>query len=519
MGNLLAIDLGTSSVKVVVTSANGRVLSRGVASYPIHNPQSGFAQQDPEEWWESLRAAISQAMNAGEIARESVEAIGLTGQMHGTLLLDAHGKALTQAIIWPDRRGAQQAAEINRYFGIGRLMETAGSPAAAGFQAATLLWYKQNRPQIWSRIGKVTLPKDYLRWRLSGRFTTDPGDASSTLLFDIKRRQWSPELLEITGLIPAQLPSIAASDTISSRLSKSAAAQLGLTADIPIATGSGDVACGLLGSGLTDDQSLLLTISTGGQLALPVSEPNVDGAGRIHTFCSALESSTGSMGYFQLGAILAAGLSLRWLRDQILGDSDRLSYDDLMEMAAQVPQGADGLLFLPYIAGARTPHMDSEAKGAFLGLTVQHGRREMVRAVLEGVAMACFDAFQVLAELGAAPSEIVMAGGGARSLLWRQIIADIFGLPVRTPLVLEQSAYGAAMLAGGGIGYHTLKQAASQWPEYEQPTLPDYIKYEQYLAQYELFKTAYSAAKFDSPKVASRRRKEGIERSPNLSKE
>jgi len=497
IGNLLAIDLGTSSVKVLVTSASGEILGRGESSYPILTPASGIAEQDPDIWWRSTIDAVGQALRHLDAASNSIACIGLSGQMHGTVLLDEEGIPQVPAVIWPDQRSARQAREIAELVGFERIIHITGSPAATGFQAATIRWFQQNQPEVWNRVRKILLPKDYLKWRLTGEYSTDPSDASGTLLFDICRRSWSARLLSILEVNINQLPQVIVSDAIGGMLSKEAAEALGLTMDIPVVSGAGDVACGLIGAGVTNGNTLLLTISTGGQIALPVAGPLVDAKGRIHTFCSASEPTNDDMGYFQLGAILAAGLSLKWIREQILSDSKQIPYSRLTEWAAKSPPGSNGLIYLPYIAGERTPHMNPEAKGALLGLTIQHGREDMVRAVMEGAAMACFDAYSVLEELDASPGTIVMAGGGARSRLWRQIIADVFNLPVQSPLVREQAAYGAAILAGSGVGYHSIPQATRQWPAYDAPVEPNPQNHEQYMSLVDIYRSAYHATQIE----------------------
>jgi xylulokinase len=436
-------------------------------------------------------------MRHGEAAGNPIVCIGLSGQMHGTVFLGEDDLPLAPAVIWPDQRSIRQVAEITEIVGSERLIHIAGGPAATGFQAATIRWFQQNRPDIWNRVRKILLPKDYLQRRLTGEYHTDPSDASGTLLFDIRRRNWSTQLLDIMEVNPNQLPQVRASDAIGGTLSKEASEALGLSTDVPVVTGAGDVACGLLGAGVTNYNTLLLTISTGGPIALPVAGPVVDADGRIHTFLSAIKSTNDRAGYYQLGAILAAGHSLRWLREQILSDSEQIPYSRLTEWAAKAPAGSNGLIYLPYIAGERTPHMNPEAKGALLGLTIQHGREEMVRAVMEGVAMACFDAYSVLRDLDGSPDLIVMAGGGARSRLWRQIIADIFNLPVQSPVVREQAAYGAAMLAGSGAGYHKLPQAARQWSNYGAPIEPNPQHHEQYRSLFDIYRSAYRATQIE----------------------
>jgi xylulokinase len=290
-----------------------------------------------------------------------------------------------------------------------------------------------------------------LRWRLTGAYHTDPSDGSGALLLDVRRRDWSAEVLAALEIDVSKLPPLQPSDAVVGQLSRQAAEALGLPAGIPVVTGAADTACGALGAGIVGPQTLLLTISTGGQIVLPALNVDVDRVGRIHTFCGALAPGPNQAGWYQMAAILSAGMALRWLRDQVLGLSGEGAYRQMTAWAETAPFGANGLLFLPYLVGERTPYMDPQARGLFLGLTASHSRAELVRAVIEGVTLACYNAYQVLAELGAKPERIIMAGGGARSQLWQQIVADVFGLPVQRLEVGEQSALGALLLAGGGI--------------------------------------------------------------------
>ena len=488
---LLGIDLGTSSVKVLLTSLRGEIAGRGESSYPILSPTADRAEQDPEAWWKATIAAVGEALKSARDSDIRVRCIGLSGQMHGTVLVNGKGRPINPAVIWPDRRSKMQSREITRQVGSERLIDIAGSPVAAGFQAATVMWFQANRPDIWPLVHMVLLPKDYLRWRMTGDFATDHSDASGSLLYDLRRRQCSAELLNIVQIEQEKLPRIMASDQITGHLTKPAAADLGLAAGIPVAAGAGDVACGLIGAGVVDENDLLLTISTGGQIARPVSEPASDNLGRIHTFSGALRPGKNRSGFMHLGAILSAGRSLAWLRDQIFESNDRADFDHLERLAMASPCGSKGLLFLPYLTGERTPHMNPDTRGMFLGLTLRHGKGEIVRAVMEGVSMACYEAFAVLQELGAEPERMVMSGGGAQSPLWRQIVADTFNLPVVSPIVIEQAAYGAAILAGAGAGSHHAYEASCLWTRYHEPVHPDPISHRRYRRLLDIFRSAY----------------------------
>lgn len=486
---LLGIDLGTSSVKTALVTHEGQTVAHGHAQYPISQPQPGFAEQEPDAWWQAVCKAVRMALGAG-VAAPGVTAIGLSGQMHGTVLLGSGDRVLAPAIIWPDRRSARQVQEITAQAGLERLTALAGSPVATGFQAATLLWLKQERPQLWQQIEHVLLPKDYVRLRMTGVPATDPSDGSGALLLDVQRRDWSPDLLALAGVEAAWLPPVQPSRSVAGLLTGEAASAMGLPAGVPVVTGAADTPCSALGAGVVDPGTLLMTLSSGGQVLQPLTEVRVDALGRTHTFCSALEPEEGA-GWYQMGAILAAGLALSWLRDNVFGLSGMDAYEQISSWAGEIPPGARGLLFLPYLSGERTPHMNPDARGVLLGLASQHGQKEIARAVLEGVTFACYDAFSVLAELGAQPDVVALAGGGAASHVWQQIVADVFGLPVRPLAVREQSALGAAILAGAGLEWFDAADAARVWAKYGAEVEPDAERHAVYQEAFGLFRAAY----------------------------
>ena len=496
MPHLLGIDLGTSSVKVVLVGEDGQVDGLGSAEYPILQPQPGIAEQDPQEWWRAVIAAVRQAVSSAK-GNVQVQAIGLDGQMHGTVFLDETAQPLTPAVIWPDQRTGHQVQEITEMVGAQRLIEITGSPIAAGFQAATVRWFQQERPDIWGMTRWVQLPKDYLRWRLTGQFASDPSDACSTLLLDARTRTWSAELLSLLEIDPDKLPPVQPSISVAGNLQPGVAAELGLPPGIPVITGAGDTASSVLGAGVTQPDTLLLNISTGGQLVQPVFDLELDYAGRIHTFCTALEPGTLQAGWYKLGGILSAGLALRWLRDNLFALQGEQAYERMTAWAEGVPLGADGLIFLPHLVGERTPYMNPNARAMFLGLTLGHGQPHLVRAVMEGVGLAFYQAYGALTESGVPPRRIVLAGGGARSPLWRQIMADIFDLPVQRLQIVEQSAMGAALLAGAGIGRFDAAAQAQEWAAYDPPVEPLDENHIRYLEMADRFQDAYNAHQDD----------------------
>ncbi len=491
---LLGIDLGTSSVKVILTSLSGRILAASSREYPINHPAPGFAEQDADAWWQATVAAIHSVIGKTDQS-VNILAIGLSGQMHGTVMMDDRDQALAPAIIWPDQRSGRQVQEITERIGADRLIDITGSPVATGFMAASVRWVQQEQPDLWAKVRHLLLPKDYIRFRLTGNYATDASDGSGALLLDVKSRQWSGDLLDGLNIAPELLPPVRPSHSNAGTLATAAAKTLKLLPGIPVVTGAADTACSALGTGAVDAGSLLLTISTGGQLVLPISDVAVDRLGRIHTFCSALPSEPGQAGWYQMGAMLSAGMALRWLRDRILGMGGDDAYTRMTNWAAKAPVGANGLIFLPYLVGERTPHMNPNARGMFYGLTWQHGRDEFVRAVMEGVTFACFDGYQVLAELGARPERIILAGGGARSELWQQMVADVFGLPVQPFHAADQSAKGSVLLAGAGIGAFDLVTTARRWASYGDPVEPSLQRHARYQEIFPEFQAVYQRNK------------------------
>lgn len=481
---ILGIDLGTSSVKAAIFDVKAECIASASAPYETLHRHPGYAEQRPDDWWRATCAAVRVALGKVNV---SVNAIGISGQMHGTVLLHADG-SWDDAIIWQDRRSAAQAAAITREIGAEQLIALTGSPLAAGFQAATLRWLAENQPERLAAAAKILLPKDWLRWRMTDELNTDPSDAVGTLLFRPGSDFWSEPLLEAAGISEEQLPDVRSPTDVAGWLTEDAAAEMGLPEDLPVIVGAADTPCALLASGVFEETTMLLNLSTGGQLCLPQSWHKFDETGRTHTFRSAFPSES-DIGWYQMGATLAAGMALRWLREQALATS--LSYDELVRSAADVAVGAEGLLFLPYLVGERTPHMDPFARAAFLGLGDHHDQRHMVRAVLEGATFAAYDAYLAMREATFAPQRIVLAGGGSRSPLWRQIVADVFGLPVAPLVANEQSALGAALLAGEALRWWKAIEQTLDCVHYEQDVLPNADAHLRYMQLHPLFQQAY----------------------------
>jgi xylulokinase len=444
---LMGVDLGTSSTKTALMDASGRILALAAREYPVDTPRPGWAEQDPEAWLAAALETMAEALFRAQVAAEEVAGIGLSGQMHGTVCLDRHGRALRPAIIWADQRSGEQVSRVYRELGAKHLGAWTGNPLATGFMLASWLWLRDEMPEVARATAHLLLPKDYLRYRLTGELGGEPSDGSSTLLFDPVGRRWSTPLLEALGIDPALLPPIRESAEVAGGLRAELAVRTGLRAGTPVVFGGSDQALQALGHGVVVPGIVSCTIGTGGQLFAPAASPVYDPELRLHLFCHALPDC-----WHLEAAILAAGLSFRWLRDNVL---QGWSYADLADAAAEVPPGSEGLFFLPYLAGERTPHMDPQATGALVGLTLRHGREHMARAVMEGVVFALRQGLDLmLGQVGVPADRIVASGGATSHPLWLQLQADIFDRPIHRTATVEAAAVGAALLAGVGAGVY-----------------------------------------------------------------
>jgi xylulokinase len=442
---LLGIDVGTGGTRVVLLDDAGRVLGAATAEHAeMASPQLGWAEQDPRDWWRAARAAIKECIAQTTTNADEIAAIGLSGQMHGLVMLDASGEVVRPALIWCDQRTEEECRAITDRVGAQRLIDLVANPALTGFTLPKIWWVRAHEPELWSCVRSVMLPKDYVRFKLTGARATDVADASGTLMFDVVNRRWSTEMLDASDLRAEILPEVFESPEITGRVSKDGAAASGLREGTLVVAGGGDQAAGAVGMGIVEPGNVSATIGTSGVVFAATSSPVVEPKGRIHTFCHAIPGRWHVMGVTQ-----GAGLSLRWFRDQFTGGA---SYDALMKEAAAVPAGADGLLWAPYLMGERTPHLDPNARGALVGLTAQHTRAHVIRAILEGVAFSLRDTLTIFRDLGVPVKSIRLGGGGTRSPLWQQIQADVYGMPVDLIAAEEGAAYGAALLAGVGAG-------------------------------------------------------------------
>lgn len=449
---LIGLDIGTSGAKAVVIDKNGRLMARAGQEYPIQMPFPGWAEQNPEDWAAAALSCIRSAVREAGIGPHEAAAIGLAGQMHSLVCLDARGEPLRPAILWADQRSGGQVKRLTEQIGINNLAEWTGNPLASGFMLASWVWLLENEPSSAASTRWLMLPKDYVRYVLTGAIGTEPGDASSTLLFDPHTLSWSKPILELAGLDEGRLPPVFPSSSVAGGLRPEAAEACGLTAGTPVIFGSSDVSLQALAQGVVEPGIVSCTIGTGGQLFAPVNAPRHDPLLRLHLFCHAVPST-----WHHEAAILSAGLALRWLRDQIWPGSD---FAGLADGAAEVESGLDGLFFLPFLVGERTPYMDTNLRAAFIGLGLRHRNAHLVRAVMEGVVFELRQGLDLLLSLGTQAEFLLATGGAVRHPLWLQLQADIFNRPIHVSKVDEATARGAAVLAGIGAGLYQDAQDA-----------------------------------------------------------
>jgi xylulokinase len=446
MALVLGIDVSTTATKAILIDRAGAVRGIGSADYAVSMPQPLWSEQDPAAWWTAAQAAIRGALAAAGASGDDVAAVGLTGQMHGAVLLDAGGAVLRPAILWNDQRTAAECDEIRTAVGPERLIAITGNDAITGFTAPKLLWVRRHEPETWSHVAHVVLPKDYLRYRLTGEFAMDKADGSGTLLFDLAARTWSPEILGALGLDPAWFPPTLEGPEVTGSVTRAAARATGLREGTPVVAGGGDQAANAVGVGVVAEGTVALSLGTSGVIFATTHAPLHEPRGRVHAFCHAVPGR-----WHLMSVMLSAGGSLRWFRDALAPGE---AFGALAASAEGVDAAADGLFFLPYLTGERSPHPDPFARGAFVGLSLQHDRRHMTRAVLEGVAFGLRDGLDLMLEAGMPrPREIRASGGGLASPVWRQILADILGAELVTTATTEGAAFGAAILAVVGAGW------------------------------------------------------------------
>ncbi|WP_346868386.1 MULTISPECIES: xylulokinase [unclassified Clostridium] len=498
MKYLLGIDIGTSGTKTVLFDRGGNPISSSTAEYPLYQPEIGWAEQDPQDWWKAVCITINQVIKDSNINPEYISGIGLSGQMHGLVMLDGDGNVLRKSIIWCDQRTAKECVEITEKVGEKRLIDITANPALTGFTASKILWVRNNEPEIYEKCRKILLPKDYIRYMLTGEFATEVSDASGMQLLDIKNRCWSKEVLNALDIPIEYLGDVHESIVVSGKVHKKAAEVTSLKENTPVVGGAGDQAAGAIGNGIIKSGQISSTIGTSGVVFAHLDEPIIDEKGRVHTFCHAVPGAWHMMGVTQ-----GAGLSLKWFRDNFCTNEIEVAkgmgidpYVLMTKEAEKVPAGSRGLIYLPYLMGERTPHLNPKAKGVFFGLSAAHTKNEMLRAVIEGVSYSLLDCMEIIKDTGMNPTNVMVSGGGGKSELWRQILADMFNCKVSTNKSSEGPALGVALLAGVGTGvYKDIHEACSiaisensvQFPKEENS-----LVYKRY---YEIYKKIYNDLK------------------------
>ncbi len=495
----LGIDVGTTGTRAVIIDAEGKVVGGHSADHePISTPQPQWAEQNPEDWWGATKTAIAKVLQSTGVKGREIHAIGLSGQMHGLVLLDKSHQVLRPSIIWCDQRCQAEADRITETVGYDRLIDITCNPALTGFTGPKLEWVKRHEPEIYAGIHKVLLPKDYIRFCLTGEFASEVSDASGTTLFDVVQRRWSKEIMARLEFNEDWLPAVHESIVVSGKVRQDVAQELGLSANVDVVGGGGDQASGGVGNGIVSPGIVSSTIGSSGVVFAFMENPARDQKGRVHTFCHAVPQKWHVMGVTQ-----GAGLSLRWFRDQFGAQEVNLgnlmkqdSYELLTRQAALSKPGAEGLIFLPYMMGERTPHLDANAKGVLFGLTGRHTRADVIRAVLEGVAYSLKDSFLIFDEMKVSTSQVRASGGGGRSGLWRQIQADIFNKEICTVVADEGAAFGAALMAAVGTGgFSSLEQACQQAIRLTNFTAPNPENVPRYQDYYEIYRALYGALK------------------------
>lgn len=481
MSYLIGIDIGTSGCKTVAFDLEGRVAASASAEYPLSQPNNGWAEQNPLDWWQAVESTLETVLE--KVGLEEVKGIGLSGQMHGLVMLDEQGDVLRPAIIWCDQRTADQCRTITEKVGSERLINITANPALTGFTASKILWVRENQPDIYQKCRHILLPKDYIRFKLTGRFATDVSDAGGMQLLDIRERKWSLEVLEKLDIDPSLLAEVYESVEVT-----------GHYHGIPVVAGAGDNAAAAVGTGVVEEGRAFTTIGTSGVVYAHTKSMHVDLQGRVHTFCAAVPGEWHVMGVTQ-----GAGLSLQWFKKQF---AQNLSYKELDELALNTPIGSRGLVYLPYLMGERTPHLDPDCRGVFFGLSAMHTQAELARAVMEGVGFSMLDCANVLKSMDVHMSDMAVCGGGARSPIWRQMLADLYDCPIATIEAAEGPCLGAAILAGVGAGMYSSVQAACskliRKSAVYQPISENSSAYGKY---YEVYCSLYTQLKDLFPKI------------------
>lgn len=483
---LIGMDIGTSGTKSVLFDLDGNTIASSTEEYPMYQPQNGYAEQNPEEWWNAAKKTLKTICLSA--ADGEIVGIGLSGQMHSLVLLDENNNVIRPAILWCDQRTSKECEEIERIVGRERLIEITANPALPGFTASKLLWVKMHEPDNFKRCAHILLAKDYIRLKLTGAYATEVSDASGMQLLDVSKRDWSEEVCSKLGIDIKMLAKVYESPEITGYVTDECAKEIGLTSGIPVAGGAGDNAAAAIGMGVYSTGKAFTTIGTSGVVFAPTNSPIIDNKGRIHTFCAAVPGTWHVMGVTQ-----AAGLSLNWFRDRFMRDAE---YSEIDKRCDEISIGADGLIYLPYLMGERTPILDSDARGVFFGLSAMHSEYHMARSVIEGVSYSLYSCLEILKEVGIDVNSMALCGGGGKSAFWRQMISDVYGMPVKVMRSNEGAALGAAILGGCAAGiFYTVGDGCKRMTRESHSVEPNDASHRKYSKVYDIYKCIYPSVK------------------------
>ena len=492
MNYLLGLDIGTSGVKALLVSPEGKIISSKTESYPLATPHSGWAEQSPYDWWEATVKVIRETVSNNSIDSSQIKGISLSGQMHSSVFLDEKREVIRPAILWSDTRTSEQCKEIyTKVGGLAQLINYVSNPALEGFTAPKILWLKENEPENYQKVKYILLPKDYIRYRLTSELFTEVSDAAGTLLFEVIKKRWSTSLLEKLEIDQNLLPPVLNSFDLAGQITENIAEQTGLTSGTPVVTGGADNACGAVGSGIIQEGRVMVSIGSSGVVLAQTNNPQADQEGRIHLFNHACPDS-----WYMMGVMLSAGMSYEWLEKKLFNNS--LDYPKLDQLAEEIEPGSEGLIFLPYLYGERTPHADADARGVYFGISGKHDQRHFTRSVLEGVTFALKDSLELIKDKGVKIKEVRAIGGGSKSGVWQQILADILGEEINLLNVEEGPAFGAALIAGVGVGiYDSFAEAVNSIIKVKKTIVPGIQNVERYNQYYQLYKKLYYSLKED----------------------
>ena len=498
MAYLIGVDLGTSGTKTVLFAEDGTVAASCTIEYPLYQPQNGWAEQDPLDWWNAVCGTTKAVIAKAGISASEIKGVGLSGQMHGLVMLDKSGNVLRKSIIWCDQRTAKECEEITQKVGAENLIKITANPALTGFTASKIMWVKNNEPEIYEKCAHILLPKDFIRYKLTGEFATEVSDASGMQLLDVPNRKWSDQVLDALQIDKSLLGKVYESPEITGKVTKAASDLTGLAEGTAVVGGAGDNAAAAVGTGTVQDGRAFTTIGTSGVVFAHTSKLSIDPKGRVHTFCCAVPGAWHVMGVTQ-----GAGLSLKWFRDNFCHEEmiaaagmKKDPYFLIDKQAEEIPIGSDRLLYLPYLMGERTPHLDPNCRGVFFGLSAMHTRQHLLRAVMEGVTFSQRDSVEVLREMGVSINEMLACGGGGSSPLWRQMLADVYGCPVKTVVSKEGPALGVAILAGAGTGvYSSVQDGCAAVIKTNPPQNPISQNSAEYEKFYNIYRALYPALK------------------------